>query len=464
MIKRIGFLIFIILVVVAMLANVEGVAQRELGPTLSDTGCKPTLKATNNNVSPETVGMDAKALLRIDSIARDGIKNAAYPGCQILIMKEGKTVYNKQFGHYSYDKKTKVSPTTLYDLASLTKTTATLMAIMKLYDEQKLSLTDKASDYLPFLKNTDKENIGLQDLLFHETGLPGSLNFYKLVVTKKTPQPAATIDPLHHIVLNSNVLEYNKQWVARRPSRDFSLQVSDSFYLHKDLHKAYMQMIANTTLGPKTYLYSCINFVLLKEIAEKITEMPMDKWLRQEFYDPMQLNNMGFMPLQTHKITDITPTLEKDFLRNGPIQGYVHDPAAAFLGGVSGNAGLFANAQDVATLYQMILNNGQWNGRRYLKAETCQLFSTLTSASGRRGLGFDKPVPSKPNNNPCSNLAPQQTYGHTGYTGTCCWVDPVNQIVYVFLSNRTYPNDGVNKLAKMSIRTKIQDEIYNSLK
>jgi len=178
----------------------------------------------------------------------------------------------------------------------------------------------------------------------------------------------------------------------------------------------------------------------------------------------MKLSSMSYLPLRTHKKEDVAPTLRKDFLRNGVIQGYVHDPAAAFLGGVSGNAGLFATARDVATVYQMLLNMGELDGKRYLRAETCKLFTTTVSASGRRGLGYDKPVPSKPNTNPCCISAPQGVYGHTGYTGTCCWVDPVNKIVYVFLSNRTYPNDGVNKLARMGIRPRIQEVIYQSIK
>jgi CubicO group peptidase (beta-lactamase class C family) len=178
----------------------------------------------------------------------------------------------------------------------------------------------------------------------------------------------------------------------------------------------------------------------------------------------MKLNNIAYLPLRKHKREDIAPTLKKDYLRNGVIQGFVHDPSAAFLGGVSGNAGLFATAGDVATIYQMLLNNGEYEGKSYLCAETCKLFTTTVSESGRRGLGFDKPVPSKPNTNPCCVSAPQAVYGHTGYTGTCCWVDPVNKLVYVFLSNRTYPGDGPNKLASMSIRPKIQEVIYQSIK
>ncbi len=190
----------------------------------------------------------------------------------------------------------------------------------------------------------------------------------------------------------------------------------------------------------------------------------MDVFLNKEFFVPMKLNNMTYLPLRTHQKAAIAPTFIKDFLRNGVLQGYVQDPDAAFLGGVAGNAGLFATASDVATVYQMLLNKGELNGRHYLQAETCRIFTTTTSKSGRRYLGYDKPVPANPKYSPCCISAPKEVYGHTGYTGTCCWVDPVNRLVYVFLSNRTYPNDAVNKLAKMNIRTRIQEVIYQSMK
>ncbi|MDD3323241.1 MAG: serine hydrolase [Paludibacter sp.] len=461
--KRTGFL-FIILLSLIPAFLIGGSKKQLIGDSIS-TICNDSLTTSTSIITiPEKVGMKSIILKRIDSIAIDGIKNTVYPGCQILVMKDGKTVYDKCFGTYTYEGKEKVTPGTMYDIASLTKTTATLLAIMKLYDEGLLKLTDKASQFLPFLQNTDKENITIQELLFHESGLPGSLNFHRLVLNVKNPALDNTKDLQHFIPLNSKTSEYNKNYVSRFPTKDFTIQVADSFYLHKDIHEAEMKMIANTKLASKTYLYSCINFVLLKEIAENISGIPMDVFLNNEFYSPMNLKNICFFPLRTHKKEDITPTLYHDFLRNGIIQGYVHDPAAAFLGGISGNAGLFATSEDVAAIYQMLLNNGEWNGKHYLSPETCKLFTTKTSASGRRGLGFDKPVPSKPNNNPCSNLAPQQVYGHSGYTGTCTWVDPVNKIVYVFLSNRTFPNDGVNKLSRMGIRTKIQDIIYKSIK
>ena len=422
--------------------------------------------ASSASFSPEILGMSSLRLSRIDSIVKDGIKKRAFPGCQVLVLKEGKSVYDKCFGNYTYESQQKVKPGTMYDLASLSKTTGTLLAIMKLYDDGKLKLTDKASLYLTFLRGTNKENITITDLLFHQSGLPAGLPFYNLTLEKNnTPSFLTTTqDTMHTIRLHSSTLKYKQDWVSKIPSVEYTSQVSDSFFVNKRFHQAAMQMIANTHLYSKAYVYSCINFILLKEIAETITGTTLDVFLNNVYYSPLRLNNMAYLPLRTHKKDEIAPTLKKDFLRNGTIQGYVHDPDAAFLGGVSGNAGLFATARDVATVYQMILNQGEMDGIRYLSKETCKVFTATTSASGRRGLGYDKPNSANPKHSPCSISAPATVYGHTGYTGTCCWVDPVNDLVYVFLSNRTYPNDGINKLARMGVRTKIQEVIYQSMK
>jgi CubicO group peptidase (beta-lactamase class C family) len=424
------------------------------------TSADTPLTNTHPLYAPEDVGMHSSALNRIERIVKLGMNARAFPGCQIFIMKDGKPVYDRCFGNQTYESMEKVTQNTLYDLASLSKTTGTLLAIMKLYDEGKLQLTDTASMFLPFLRGTDKENITITDLLFHESGFPASLDCYRLVIEKKD----SVGDTLQAVRMNSSTHKFKSGWVSSVPTTICNVQISDSLFIASCFHDSAMVMIAHTRLRSKTYLYSCINFILLKEIAETISGLPMDAFLDSTYYKPMGLINMTYKPLLTHPKEAIAPTLKKDFLRNGVIQGYVHDPDAAFLGGVSGNAGLFASARDVAMVYQMLLNGGELDGNRYLRAETCKTFTSTTSASGRRGLGFDKPIPGKPGHSPCCVSAPTEVYGHTGYTGTCCWVDPVNKLVFVFLSNRTYPNDGVNKLARMGIRTDIQEVIYQSLK
>ena len=313
---------------------------------------------------------------------------------------------------------------------------------MKLYDEGAIRLTDSVSRYLPFLLGTDKSNITLYELLVHESGLPASLNASQLLNLN---------DPIHRMF-------------SPVPTKEYTLQAADSLYLRVDIHDAAMSQLAGMRLNSKKYLYSCLNFIVLKEVVEAVSHCPMDKYLDSLFYQPMGLKTTAFLPLKKHKKEEIAPTLIKDNLRKSLIQGFVHDPDAALLGGVSGNAGLFSTAKDVATVYQMLLNGGELNGRRYLSAETCHLFTTTTSKSGRRGLGFYKPVTTNPANSPCCASAPASVYGHTGYTGTCCWVDPTNRLIYVFLSNRTFPSDGVNKLARLNIRTNIQETIYQSIK
>jgi CubicO group peptidase (beta-lactamase class C family) len=258
---------------------------------------KPTVYA------PEEVGMSSVKLARIDSIVNRAIREKVFAGCQVFVMKNGKPVYEKSFGTYTYESSQKVQPTSMYDLASLTKTTATLLAIMKLYDTNKLKLGDKVSAYLTFLRGTDKENITIQDLLFHETGLPGGMSFYKLVIEKNNT-PAfllATKDTTHLVRLPSTTLKYKQEWVSKIPTIEFQTQVSDSFYLHNTFHKAAMQKIADTKLNNKTYLYSCVNFILLKEIVEAITGTTLDVFLNTEFYIPMGLKNIAFLPLRTHK-------------------------------------------------------------------------------------------------------------------------------------------------------------------
>lgn len=422
--------------------------------------------------SPEDFGMSSATLARIDSIVKEGITAKAFPGCQVLVMKDGKTVYDKNFGNYTYDGDQKVKKTSMYDLASLSKTTGTLLAIMKLFDKGLLNLTDRASKYLSFLRGTDKENITIKELLFHETGLPPSLPFYRLAIDETSyegPFFVGKKDSKHTILADENTyactsFKYKEGWTSATPSDEFTMHVADNLYVNKKFHEAAMQLIAQAPLKAKKYVYSCVNFIVLKEIAETISGMPMDEFLNREYYTPMRLRHLCYLPLRTHSKEEIVPTVKDDYLRGEILQGFVHDESAAFLGGVSGNAGLFASAHDVAKVYQMLLNGGEIDGKRYLSKSTCKLFTTTTSASGRRGLGYDKPVPSNPQNSPCCVSAPNAVYGHTGFTGTCCWVDPVNGLVYVFLSNRTYPERWNNKLSKMNIRTNIQEVIYQSMK
>ena len=422
---------------------------------------------------PEDYGMDSKILEKIDRIAMEGIKVKAYPGCQILILKDGKPVYDKSFGTFTYESDRKVEKDDLYDLASLTKTTATLLAVMKLYDEGKFGLTDRISQYIPALKGTDKERVTIEELLLHQSGIPAFWPFYKETIDKDSYKGSfyrARPDASHHTQIDTRLyvidkFDYRKELMAKTFSADYPLQVADSMFLHRSFRDSIMVQIGRIPLKDRRYRYSCLNFMLLKEMVENISKMPMNLFLDKEFYKPMEMNCTAYLPLRQFKKEEIVPTVKADYLRKGKVlQGYVHDESAAFMGGVSGNAGLFSTARDVAKVYQLLIDGGVYNGKRYLSRETCDLFLTHTSKISRRGLGFDKPDVNNSVKSPCAEEAPEEVIGHTGFTGTCAWADPKNHLVFVFLSNRIYPRPFDHKqLMRLNIRPRMQQVMYQAL-
>lgn len=449
---------------------------------------------TPHHFIPEEYGLNSRLLARIDTIAAEGISKGAYPGCQVVVWKDGKEMYNKAFGSHTWAKgaiarsagasssvleaPVPVKKTDIYDLASLTKTTATLLAVMKLYDKGRLNLTDRVSDDLAFLKNTDKKNITIRELLLHESGLPSTLLFYQDAIDKKSYSGTlfkSKADKTHSVYVGSNTwanpnFRFRKGLTSKVRQTGYSIQVCDSLWMNNSFKKEYEEKIANAPLKEKRYQYSDIGFILLQMVVEHRVGMPLNEFLEKEFYLPMGLKRTGYLPLR-HSFgsfkdlaqSEIVPSSIDLFLRKAVLQGYVHDEAAAFKGGVSGNAGLFSNATEVASVYQMILNGGEWKGKRYLSEATCKMFTGTVSKISRRGLGFDKPDIRRPDNSPCAVSAPSSVYGHTGFTGTCAWVDPQNGLVYVFLSNRTYPDAWNTKLQKMDIRGRIQETLYQAL-
>lgn len=351
---------------------------------------------------------------RIDSIVNSAIAAKAMPGCQLLVMHRGRVVLDRCYGSLSYaDSAAPVTKETLYDLASLTKVTATTLAVMKLVDQNKVGLNDKLSRHLPYLKGTDKERITVKQVLSHCAGLKA----------------------------------YDALW-QQTSNRD-----------------SIMLLIASSKLNSdNSYVYSDFGFMLLADMVEHISGQPLDTFVAENFYEPMGLLSTTFRPLDNNFVpSDIAPT-EQDSLR-GLIRGVVHDPNAAAMGGVGGHAGLFSNAREVALLMQMLLNGGQLDGQRYLREKTVKTFTSrhFERQGNRRALGFDKQLfnPSK-NGQVCAE-ASQNSYGHTGFTGTMLWVDPDVDLIYVFLSNRVHPSASQNKLAQMNIRTDIQSCIYNDI-
>lgn len=420
---------------------------------------------------PEEYGLSSRVLLRIDSVAQDGIRQGAYPGCQIIVMKDGHIMVDKSFGTFAGAGSARVEAGNMYDLASLSKTTGTLLALMKLYDKGRFNLTDKLSDHLTFLLRTNKKDITIRDVLLHQSGLPSGIAFYPEVIDKDSYSGklfSVRRDKEHPLFLGDNIwanpnFKFEKEFVSPVKTGNYTWQVCDSMWLNHSFLQMIETKIEKAPLGQKRYAYSDVGFILLRLLAEKLAGMPMDSYLQREFYEPMGLGRTGYLPLRHFPKSEIVPSSIDRFLRKTTLQGFVHDEAAAFQGGVSGNAGLFSTAREVAQVYQMLLNDGELNGQRYLSEETCELFTTEVSKSSRRGLGFDKPDTRYPEKGPCAAAAPSTVYGHTGFTGTCAWVDPTNGLVYVFLSNRTYPDATNKKLMQLKIREKIQQLIYDAM-
>lgn len=395
----------------------------------------------------------------------------AFPGCQVLVLRHGQPVYDKCFGIHSDTDSTPVRPTDLFDLASLTKTSATLLAVMKLYDQGQLKLTDPASKYLPALRNTNKKNITIRELLLHESGLVPYIRFYRNAIDEYSvtgPFTQGFVDEWHHTRMGEYTyacsdFKFRRGLVSATKTPEHTLKIADGMWLHRKFKAAMMKSIVQSELDRKRFVYSDIGFILLQQVVESITGQTLDAYLAAEFYRPMGLERTLFQPLNCYKKTEVMPTATNDYLRRQNLCGYVHDEAAAFMGGVSGNAGLFSTACELGKIYQMILNEGELDGKRYLRSETCRAFTMGKSAVSHRGLGYDKPNLNDPKANACAPSAPASVYGHTGFTGTCAWVDPENDLVYIFLSNRLCPDSWNGKLNSMKIRQGIQEVIYQSL-
>ena len=417
----------------------------------------------------EDLGFNTEVLSKIDSIANHSISEGAFTGCQVVVLKDSHLAYQKSFGTYSGPSSDQVTNASIFDLASLTKTTATLLAVMKLYDVGKLNLTDRIGQFIPELSDDAKGKLTIQELLLHESGMPAGISVYGDIVDSDSYKGALfrnRKDNLRTLLIGKNTwanpnYKFKKDLTAKTKTEKHQLAVSDHLWFNDTISTVITQKIFDSNLLAKRYRYSCLGFILLQKVIENITEEPLDTYLTKNFYQPMHLG-LVYKPLEQYAKSDIIPSNNDRFFRKTAVQGYVHDETAALLGGVSGNAGLFGNAYDVASIYQMILNGGEFDGERYLGKSTCDLFTTRTSRTSRRGLGFDKPG-KEGESSPCSPSTPIQTYGHTGFTGTSAWADPVNNLVYVFLSNRTYPSVWPNKLSSLETRESIQEVIYEAL-
>jgi beta-glucosidase-like glycosyl hydrolase/CubicO group peptidase (beta-lactamase class C family) len=387
------------------------------------------------------------AFSAIDSIANDAIAQKAFPGCVVMAVHDGSIVYHKAFGNYDYESNHPVQLESIFDLASVTKISATTVSIMKLYEEGKLDLKKRLGHYLPMVRGTDKASLQIDDILLHQAGLVPFIAFYRETIDSATgiPNPA----------VYSNKL---------KPG--FTTRVAENLYLRNDWNDTLFNRILKSPLGPSNkYVYSDNDFIFLGKIVEELSGLPLDEYVQKTFYSKMSMNSTGYKPRTRFAVNSIIPTETEKHFRMQTMQGDVHDEGASLFGGVAGHAGLFSNAYDLAMLYQMLLNGGEFNGERYLKPETIKYFTAYHSKVSRRGLGFDKPEKDNSTRKepyPSEKVSPL-AYGHTGYTGTCVWVDPKYDLVYIFLSNRVYPTRNNPRLSNLMIRGKIQDAIIKAL-
>ena len=395
---------------------------------------------------PEDAGIDGTTLTKINDIAHEAISSGSTPGCYVLVAKNGKVVYDHAFGHLTYEGGQPVSDETIYDLASLTKVAATLQAIMFLQERDIIDLYKKLSVYLPELRGTNKKDITIIDILTHQAGLAPFVPLWPLTVEGPALMP----------------MYYSSQQNVRYP-----LQISPNLFGSPVLKDSvwswisYSRMLEKPARAPYAYRYSDLGFMMFKQLAERMLNQPLEDFLQQNIYEPLGAYSMGYTPLNRFSADMIAPTELDTLFRGGLLIGTVHDERAAMLGGVSGHAGLFGTANDLSKLGQMFLQEGTYGGMRYYKPETVRLFTARQFASSRRGLGWDKPVVGEWNS-PTSRYASPKTFGHTGFTGTCLWVDPEFDLVYIFLSNRVFPSRS-DKLIQTNIRSRIQDVIYEAI-
>ncbi len=394
----------------------------------------------------EEAGIQSRLLTRIDSMAVEGIRKKAYPGCQVAIVKDGIMIYNKAFGYHNYDSLAPVLTSDVYDLASITKIAATTITIMRLYEQGRISLDNSIGTYVPRIKNSDIQDISIRDILAHQGRLEPWIPFFLETLDEDGSYVEGIFD--------------------HRPSETYGLQVADGMYMHNSYRDSIFRKVMDAELLEKNeYRYSDLGFILLAELIWYVTGQSLDDFTHNTFYAPMGLASMGYRPLSRIDAARIVPSEHDTLWRRQVVHGHVHDPAAAMLGGVGGHAGLFSNAADLAILMHMILNDGHYGGEKFIDRSTIEYFTTAHFAGNdnRRGLGFDKPSLEPGSNGPAAESASPMSFGHSGFTGTYVWADPMENLVFVFLSNRTYPDQDNRKLIEKNIRTNMMQEIYQAI-
>ncbi|MDR0982688.1 MAG: serine hydrolase [Culturomica sp.] len=424
-----------------------------------------TEKCRLGYVMPEMLGLSSIAFKSIDSVCQTAINMHATPGCQVLIAKDNYVIYNKAFGHHTYISSQKNRIDDIYDLASVTKVAATLPAIMKLYDEHKIALDSLLSSYYPPLSGSNKGTITVREVLAHQAGLkafiPSFSQFWDM--DKVSGKPFSTKPTTNNTMKLRDKLYANPNIPFKDSTFSFVeladyTELSPGVYCNPQIIDSLVKSIISSEINPqKNYLYSDLGFILLQKAVENITGESLDNYCKENFYNRLGAYSTDFLAASRLDMSRVVPTSFDSLYRKQEIHGYVHDPIAYILCGVAGHAGLFSDADDLAKIMSMYLNNGEYGGERYLSAEAIDLFGCQNNGfkNNHRGLGFDKPV--------SGNVIPGSSFGHLGFTGTMAWIDPDNNLIYIFLSNRTYPNEFNRKLSEENIRTNIQLIVYDIL-
>jgi beta-N-acetylhexosaminidase len=403
---------------------------------ITQKGKLPIKLRTYSNANESTGSIiNTNKLNEIDGIVQQLMQKKAAPGCRVLVLREGKEVFNRSYGYLNYDKLRKVNDSSMYDIASVTKIAATTLAVMKLYEEGKIDLQKTLGHYLPQVQGSNKADLVLSEILQHRAGLTAWIPFYK--------ETLPYIDSIYCAIEDSA----------------FCVKVADKLFMLKANKDTIYKRIFDSPLEAKVYRYSDLSMILMQLVVEKVSGKSLDQYVDEKFYKPMGLKYITYNPWKKQKTDNIAPTQSDRLFRQQELCGYVHDPGAAMLGGVSGHAGIFSTASDLAALMQMLVQGGNYNGKEYLKLSTIKKFTSYQNLDSRRGLGFDKPDFTG-KISPASTLGSHQMFGHTGFTGTCTWADPKSGLVFVFLSNRICPIEENKELITGNYRTRIQDVIY----
>lgn len=403
------------------------------------------------NASPADVGIDSVLLyMNVDRIMEQALDSGAFPGAVILLAKSGQVFFEKAYGYHTFAHERVMKTTDIFDLASVTKTTAATLALMKLYEEGQFDLEKTMGDYWPKIAKRGKQDLVMRDVLAHQAGLKAWIPYWSESQRKNG--------------------KYRWNTVKQDSSRRYPYKISDAgLWLHKDYkeRKIYRMIKRTKVSDQKAYLYSGLPFYLIPEYVTRTTGKAFDQYLYETFYEPLGSKTLVFKAGDKFDLDRIVPTEVDTFFRMQTLHGVVHDEGAAMMLGVSGNAGLFSNARDLAKVYQMLLNDGTYGGKRYLEAPTIAEFTRVQfpDNNNRRGLGFDKPLLVYDKDaSSVAREASADSYGHSGYTGTLVWADPDNDLLFIFLSNRVHPTRNNSKIYTLGVRPAVHSAVYELLK